>query len=562
MVPAPQKQPDVTAEGAMADKINPSAAAVYAKLKETWRRERRAAHLQGGAIFLMWLAALAVVDLLVDWLFKLPGYGRFALLLLNLGTLGFVAYRRWYAHLRGFDPVRYALKVEALHPELESLLVSFVQFDGDADDRAVSPALVEAMKRRALEETAPLDFKHVIDLREVKRIAAFGCCVLLLFGLASLNWSGYFRVMMIRLFNPLADAAYPTRTRIDSVTGNLRVKQGDKLEIRVAVSGVTPREGVLRVLPEGGKNWEEISLVRSGDREFAYLQGQAYRSFTYQAALGDAATDSYRVEVIPPPTVIEAKIKIAPPAYSGRPIRIADALNLTDVYEGSEVEWTLTLNYPLAKAEFLIDGKEPAAFALSADGRTITCKRKPDESFTYHLRYSRRDYAEYAYLDEVRYMLQLVPDAPPRAEMLRPTRDQKATVAKKLRLDLRAEDDNQVREVWVVYNVNDGDDVKEKLDEPGQRLVEKSYVWDVAKSIPGLKIGDTVAYRLQVADNYPGKDGAYAAASAAQRLFIVSIPDYMQWVFEERERLTKTLQDIRKDEEAGGKEVDALMQHR
>ena len=53
---------------------------------------------------------------------------------------------------------RVALEVEGRHPELESLLVSYVQI-GSAQGVDASPALIRAMERQALEVTGPLDFR-------------------------------------------------------------------------------------------------------------------------------------------------------------------------------------------------------------------------------------------------------------------------------------------------------------------------------------------------------------------------------------------------------------------
>jgi len=109
---------------------------VEAKLRKAWRKERRYYHGDGLAHFLVWLLALVFVDLTVDWLFLLPGTGRLILLGINLAALGWVLWHYWLRHLRPYDPVRVALQVERMHPELESLLVSYVQLSGDSAEAA------------------------------------------------------------------------------------------------------------------------------------------------------------------------------------------------------------------------------------------------------------------------------------------------------------------------------------------------------------------------------------------------------------------------------------------
>ena len=121
----------------------PAAETVEQKLRRAWRKEIRYHCGDGLAHLLVWALSLILIDLLVDWLFLIPGYGRMLLLAVNLVALGWVAYYYWLRFLTRFDPVRVALQVERQHPELESRLVSYVQLTGDAPETAhASPSLV------------------------------------------------------------------------------------------------------------------------------------------------------------------------------------------------------------------------------------------------------------------------------------------------------------------------------------------------------------------------------------------------------------------------------------
>ena len=89
---------------------------IQRRLRLTWRKERRFCHSRGVCYFLLWLVALILLDFLLDWLLLIPGYGRVALLVLNVATLAWIVYARWLRALHHYSEVRTALQVERRHP--------------------------------------------------------------------------------------------------------------------------------------------------------------------------------------------------------------------------------------------------------------------------------------------------------------------------------------------------------------------------------------------------------------------------------------------------------------
>jgi len=239
------------------------------KLHRAWHKERRFQHIRGVCYLLLWVAALILLDLLVDWLFLIPGVARLVLMAVNVGAILWVIYHHWWRYLHRYDAVRTALQVERRHPELQSMLVSFVQLgEAPRPDTYASPSLIRALRRQTLEYTRPIDFREIVSYKELKRIFVLSACVLLFFGAISINWSEHFRVLVYRMLNPRTQRGYPTRTDIDYVTGSKSVKQGKKrLTIRVRGSGLLPKEGSLYVKPVGG-SWEKLALQRAARGPF------------------------------------------------------------------------------------------------------------------------------------------------------------------------------------------------------------------------------------------------------------------------------------------------------
>ena len=327
------------------------------KLRSAWHKQRRFYHTRGLCLTAMWLAALILLDLLIDWLFELPGYGRMLLLAVNVGTLVYIVYTRWLRHLRRYDPVRLALQVEDRHPELRSLLVSYVQFGGEEQARAVaSPALLRALRRQTIEFTTPIDFREIVSFREIQKIFLVSLAVLLLFAATSVQRPEFLRVLFARLADPTSELTYPTSTLITGGTGDLVVQFGRDVTVRATAGGEIPDEGQVLVRPEGA-DWQELPVPKARPAEFAHEFRGVHQDLEYRFILGDAEGPVWRIRVVPPPRIAQANVSLQYPAHMaptlGKPGSDLGTLTFKTPV-GTNVTWRLTLNRPAGRAEMHI----------------------------------------------------------------------------------------------------------------------------------------------------------------------------------------------------------------
>jgi hypothetical protein len=531
-------------------------ASVERRLRRAWKRQRNFWAVHGTCHLLLWMAGLALADFLADWLFVLPGYGRAVLLAVNVAVLAYVVHRHWLRHVRRYDPVRTALRVESRHPDLRSLLVSYVQLDeSQAAAANVSADLVRAARRLAVEAARPIDFREIVRYKDVARVAAFCAGVVALGAALSVNWPDMAATFCYRLLNPAARVAYPTRTTVRVVTGSVTVPQGSALDVQARAGGVLPEAGVLWIRPAGGR-WERLLMPRTGDRTYACRFESVLRDFAYRVRLGDATSATYAVGVVPAPRVVATRVTLRYPAYTG--IAEASASNLhLEVPEGTTATVAVDLDRPLRRAEVLDDAGAVAAMALGPDGRTASFTRTLDGSFRFRFRWTEAGHG-FVYDDAVHHVIRALPDAAPRAEILYPARDAKATTAKRLAVRYRAEDDYGVARAAVVYQVNDGPEQRLPARPLGGRRVVDDWTWTLREAVPGIKEGDIVTWALEVTDNRAGGQGPNVARSQALRLEIVSVAEYLRYVAEERARLFKDIQAMHEDETEASAQVKTL----
>lgn len=506
------------------------------RLRAAWRKERRVCHARGASYLVIWAVALALTDFLVDWLLHAPGWGRALLLAANLLVLGAVFFLRWWRNLRPYDPLRVALQVERKHPELGSLLVSYVQIgDETAARTGASRALVAALRRQALELTAPVDFREIVAFRELRRVAVVCAALVLGFGALNVRWHEHFRVLALRMLNLGSVQGYPTRTTILSVTGSLTVQQGRDVNVLAKAGGLIPSSARLLVRTEDGR-WETIRLDPAPNGEFGRAFSAVYRSFEYRFLAGDAQTATFAVTVVPPPRVVQAAVHLRCPPYTGLGERTLSRLNL-DAPTGAELAWELRFDRPIAKAEVTVEGdaapdavstqkEETVAMALDASGQTARWSATAMRSFRY--RFTSTDAAHpFVFPEGVTYTVQCIPDREPSVEIVSPGPSEIGTVGKTLAIEFKAADDYEVADAAVVCSLNNGPPVRVAVDLTPAREISRTTTLTVARQFPALKAGDKINYFVEVADNRDSGRAPQRSKSPECLLEIVSVEDYL-----------------------------------
>jgi hypothetical protein len=580
--------------------LPPNENEVHVRLRKAWHKERRFTHTRGLCTLLLWLVAMVLLDLGIDWLFDMPGTARLAMLAGNLAVLGWVAWRGWLGKLVGYNSVRVALEVEGRHPELKNLLVSFVQLGRSATiDASASPALLEAMRSQAVHDTAPINFREIVNYRELKKLFAVSAIAVLLFGGYTVNWPDILKTLFYRMLNPNTALGYPTNTHIleDKITWRLQdgtplgrsspfIRHGEPAVLEVPCDGMVPSEGALRLRLPNGKP-ETVRIARDTTTgKFTHTLTGNFTDFQYSMKIGDATSRTYKVTVVPPPHVVKATVRLETPGYAGGENLTRDELNLA-VPEGTKLTWTLQFDRPLDLATLVrlpvlpapqpLSAAAPAAvggtakpatstpsatarpieMTVAGDGLSATCKLAADESFPYCFQWTDRQF-KFVYREDVRYLVQIETDTPPDLEILRPTSDLKATVRKNLEVTFRGSDNYGLTAASLIYTINDGPEKRGPLTLLSGRNVEKTVAWPIRQNVPDLKEGDVVGFRLELADNHAGKTGPNITPSRAYRITIVSDAEYLRWAFEEQARLLREIQTMHEQETEASKSVETM----
>ncbi len=513
-------------------------------VRAVWRRGQTL-HVTAGMLALCrWGIPLFLAGMAIDWLTDLPAPGRVVILITLLAVSVYKAWRCGWRHARAFNATHTALRIEEHLGGFESLLVTAVQFRESELCPGTSESLRDLACRRAEEAVVPLRPEEAVGYHGLRLPAAAAVVLATVIGVFAVVNGPFLAAGAARIFAPWLAIRYPTRTQLDLASGDMIVKEGGSVRLEARVSGVIPSEAKLALRTGTGKSRVHALAITDGGCE--YTIESVFRGFEYRIIAGDARSDWRSVEVIASPRIERAEVSLEFPPYTDRPTKTVEALTLT-VPEGTGIQWRLTLDRAVSKADVNLAGGKSLPLDVSPDGRTVTMRRVATESRAYSFSWVEREHG-FSFTSP-RHHLQVTPDQRPHVELTSPRGNLYATLGRKLDLAFRGRDDHGIGESVVAYRVNKTEEEKVRFPVPALREGgEQRIDWDYRSVLPDLAVGDTVSFAVELTDRYPGPGGSHRARSEARRVTFLSREDYLEHIAKQKRRLLLRLRAIYREE--------------
>ncbi len=446
-----------------------------------------------------WLAVVVAVVLalvLVDYLLRLPGWGR-----LILGAVLAVLAIGWLigqiVEALGFRPAlsSVALRAERIFPQLSGLLATGIEFALPRNDAIQSPRMaqfISASLRQAEERLQGVALSRLLEPKRTLRMAtAAAVAIAVLVSLAA-AFPAQAAIATQRWLNPLGDAQWPRWTQVVSDVHAVVWPTDEPLPMRAIVSkGYRPnmRVGVNYRLVQGSQvgRWHHAlmndqGIVDANTADGAARQGRFERMIDLPALVettqlasaegaivefyfeaGDDATSPQQVQLVARPAVMSAILHIEPPAYAQGLLetqRIAleqqsGQRASAAAFIGSTVRFEVQLNKPIPLRNVSVSA---LASGLPADA---TFSFSEDETATLgdHLSFSFRlnstietpltlvDEHGLSSASERIYRIEAIEDKPPAVTIAAPATDESVLPTALIDLNAMAHDDVGVARV-------------------------------------------------------------------------------------------------------------------
>lgn len=188
-----------------------------------------------------------------------------------------------------------------------------------------------------------------------------------------------FSTAATRILLPFAKVEPAYRTRLHVTPGNIGIKRGDDVTLRVRVEGERP--GRLMLLTREGsiRMTEELRLPDGAD-EVMHILPNIRATLEYAVRGGDFTTPFYTIDVPIPSSISRFRVEYRYPSYSGQAPRVVESTSGDlEALAGSEALLDLTVNRPVEGLALLF--KE----ASSTNGELVArqeCTRTGPASFS------------------------------------------------------------------------------------------------------------------------------------------------------------------------------------
>lgn len=351
-----------------------------------------------GLAKLLWGAiGLLLVDLALDFFFRMDKPQRAVMLALMVAVVAYIAYRRLVLPLSApISDDALVLEVERRNPDLCQSVISAWQFSKmeDLDRRGYSPAMVRQTVQRGATASADVNFNAVLDDKELRLNGILVFFAVVLIGAVAVGV----------VYNPLmgiwanrnlllGDAVWPQKTYLEvknAKDGKVVFPRGEDWTQLVTVLDQEPFKS--QVVPENvyidfrrarGRPTQTMKrkdgTPEAGTKaEFEAVFASVIEPFEFRARGGDAYTPWIRVELVEQPAIADLQLEVIPPAYtkqSAQPLPAGRGPYF--VLKGSTLKLQGTANKELVRAEIRHDGKSQP---LEISGGTkVSGELKPEE---------------------------------------------------------------------------------------------------------------------------------------------------------------------------------------
>lgn len=448
-------------------------------------RHRRALQRREAARLLLWASGgLPWLVLLLGLLAELsPAAARlFAAVLLPAG-FGWLAFT-----LRGIPrPLALAGRLEQRDASLQGLLTAGLEFREARPQE--STALREEALRRADQLAAGLRLPlPALAWRPPLRTLLVGLCSLGLLALA------FPRAMVdAALFAPaaLADPAI-LRVRVSPPT----LIEGESVEVQGIALGRAAPDTVQLGLRAGGGSWQWRSLRRRAGNRYGTELPWIWEDTEILLQAPGFAADTTAVQVQARPRLRELELEATPPAHTGlEPVRsVADLV----IPGGSTIDLRGTANVPLRAATLRFAGGDSLPCRVAGDRLEASWLAASDTTWWLDL----VDPAGNPPTPPRRHRVRVLPDLPPRVELLSPAHDLDLDEAMQVALEWRASDDYGLTMLELAHRMEKGSPVTQVLRAKlGSREIQGGWTWDLASL--DLLPGDAVELWIRARDNHP-----------------------------------------------------------
>jgi hypothetical protein len=385
-----------------------------------------------------------------------------------------------------------ALEIEAQRPELGCVVSTASEYlSGERQpSQEYEPELANALQEQAARRLLLVETRFYRGLVYSGSAMAAILVALLVFLVVS---PGSLTALE-RVILPWSKQTY---TQVSVKPGNLEIPVGSDQEIKVLFTGLLPNNPQLRWFEDTGKSWQTTELVRETNNSYSARLKNVQGLVKYQVTGNDAVSPEYTLQMYVPPKVKDLAIRVRFPAYTHlEPVENRNP-DLS-VVRASELTFRITSSEHVAHARLRF-ASAPGIELAPAAKDLWTASLTPTNDLDYWVELT--DAAGRKGGDESPRHLKVLPDEPPKVEIVDPGMDVRADTTNKVPLKISVTDDFGVEDIKLVFRKLNGDEQTLVCVKTNSDRRDATATAEIDLTPLHLKEYEVVAYHAEARDN-------------------------------------------------------------
>jgi len=286
---------------------------------DTRQRLRRNAVITGSTLVvaaaLGWLTAGAVVDILLPLpvVLRIAVACGFWLILLAALAMGVA----WPA-LQPLRLDRVAYRIERTVPRMHNRLITVLDLRSRTTDADATDAFVDRLIDQTRHRLSSYRIEHVASTKPARRGAIGAASVAVIIAVLLIALGDQMATAVVRILRPTAPIAPVSWVKLNALSGDLRVLQGEPVVIRATVERGEVDQLLCRLRPVGGK-WISYHMQPASRNAYTFTISEVNESYVYQIAGGKTWTVPRQITMVRRPIVEKLDAAVQLPAYMELP---------------------------------------------------------------------------------------------------------------------------------------------------------------------------------------------------------------------------------------------------
>lgn len=412
--------------------------------------------------------------------------------------------------------------------DIQDKLLNTLQLSNLPKEDTYSYELVLASIEKRIDEIKPVPFGMAINLKDNLKYMKYIAAIALIFVLLLAFTPNVFTEGSMRVIKHNTYFAPEAPFEINLENDSLHVPRGGDFEVKVNITGKYVPNDVSIVY--GGNTFLMTQNEGNNASEFTYKFRNINNSIDLYFTAENIRTQKYKINVLPTPVILDFKLKVDAPAYTGENDKVYENVGDVTIPAGSQLTWDFETK-DIDNFRFVFD--DSLMLDANVSKNNYSLERRILKSSAYTISIANQYFSRN---QVVSYIINVVPDLYPSIDVI--------SVRDSVEFSLfyykgNISDDYGFKKLTFNYFTKENPDIINTIPvEINRNITAQEYYFMYDFSTLNIKEGNEIDYYFEIWDN----DAINGSKPARTQTMAYKIPTQKE-IQEEKTRMNESIQE-------------------